>query len=329
MWALENRTRFVADRSFARDRDGAEVLLVAVKATFDIGHDHAPRLSARQPPLVRVPRHRGDPARTSLLHESDFALSKKAADIIVLGQAHARDGVPTIASEVRVRVGDWQKRLLVLGDRRWIKSFRGFRLSEPQPFVTMPLDYEHAFGGQGHRENPVGVGAISDSGGLEATLVPNLEDPEDLLTSPEQDKRAVSLGPIARDWPARRALAGTYDERWRRERHPLVPDDFDDDFWQCAPVDQRAVIRGGEPVELVGLSPRGPLRFELPRLRLSFRTRIGKTVAVHAPSIHSLVFEPDEGRMALVYQSSLACHHDIQVLERTIIEELGAEEEAA
>ncbi|NUO47248.1 MAG: DUF2169 domain-containing protein [Polyangiaceae bacterium] len=329
MWALENRTRFVADRTFARDRDGAEVLLVAVKVTFDIGHGHAPRLSARQVPLARVPRHHGDPTRTSLAHESDFVLEKRATDVLLFGHAYARDGAPTIASEVRVRIGDLQKRVVVFGDRRWVRGFGGFRLSDPEPFVKMPLDYERAFGGAGHRENPLGVGAVVDRGGPETTPVPNLEDPDDLLTSPDEDKRAMCFGPIARDWPTRRALAGTYDERWRQERHPLVPDDFDDDFWQCAPADQRAQVRGGEAVELVGVSPRGPIRFELPRIRLSFRTRVGKKMVEHGSSIHSMVLEPNEGRMVLVFQSSLECHHDIQRLERTIIEEVDAKEEAA
>lgn len=324
MWALENRTRFVADRTFARDRDGAEVLLVAVKVTFDIGHDHAPALSARQVPLARVPRHRGDPTRTSLAHESDFVLTKRATDVLLFGHACARDGVPTIASEVRVRIGDWQKRVVVFGDRRWVRTFGGFRLSDPQPFVKMPLDYDRAFGGEGHSDNPLGVGAVLDRGGPETTPVPNLEDPDDLLTAPDQNKRAMSFGPIARDWPSRRALAGTYDARWQRERHPLVPEDFDDDFWQSAPADQRARIRGGEAVELVGVSPRGPIRFELPRLRLSFRTRVGKKVVEHPSSIHTIFFEPDDGRMVLVHQSSLECHHDMQRLERTIVEEVDS-----
>ena len=37
MWAIDNQTPFAVDRSFVRDRDGAEIWLVAVRGTFDIG----------------------------------------------------------------------------------------------------------------------------------------------------------------------------------------------------------------------------------------------------------------------------------------------------
>ena len=36
MWQIDNRTPFAAERGWVRDRDGAEVWLVAVKCTFDI-----------------------------------------------------------------------------------------------------------------------------------------------------------------------------------------------------------------------------------------------------------------------------------------------------
>ncbi|NUP06048.1 MAG: DUF2169 domain-containing protein [Polyangiaceae bacterium] len=325
MWALHNRTRFVAERTFARDRDGAEVLLVVVKATFTISHDHAPRVAPRQASIAHTPRYRADPARSSLLHEADFALEKRRTDVLLVGNAHARDGIPTIATEVRVRVGKWQKRVAVFGDRRWTRVLGGLRLGKPEPFTSMPLSYERAFGGAGHRENPVGVGAERLAGALESTPVPNLEDRQDPLTLPEQDKRAMSFGPIARDWPARRALAGTFDERWRRERCPLVPDDFDDAFWQCAPPDQQISIEGGENVELTGVSPRGPMRFELPRLRFSFRSRVGNKLVEHPSSMHTLLFEPDENCMTFVFQSALPCHHELQSLSQTIVEEVDGQ----
>ncbi len=76
MWELSNRTRFAAERAFARDRDGAEVLLVVVKATFAIGPDGALRVADEQVPVARVPRRLGDPGSSSLLHDADFALRK-------------------------------------------------------------------------------------------------------------------------------------------------------------------------------------------------------------------------------------------------------------
>ncbi len=83
-------------------------------------------------------------------------------------------------------------------------------------------------------------------------------------------------------------------------------------------------LHGGEPVELAGLHPRGTLRFELPRIRASFRTRLGGRRVEHAPSLHTVIFEPDEDRVVLVFQSALPCHHDIQSLERTVVQEVAS-----
>ena len=35
------------------------------------------------------------------------------------------------------------------------------------------------------------------------------------------------FGPIGPDWEPRQRHAGTYDERWKRERAPVLPADFD------------------------------------------------------------------------------------------------------
>jgi hypothetical protein len=362
MWELSNRTRFAAERVFVRDRDGSEVLLVAVKATFAIGQDGALRVADEQIPVERVPRHSGDPvtmgetprppARSSLLYDADFALVKRATDVLVVGHAHALHAKPSIAVMAGVRVGAWQKRVLVVGDRRWDRGISGWWLTDPEPFVTMPLVYERAFGGGGHdggdqtpgpaghdggapqtgraggeiaeyAANPVGKGFARWTADLAGRPAPNLEDPSDPLRSPDQRPRPMSFGPIAREWPERRRLAGTYDERWRRERRPLVPEDFDDAFWQSAPPDQRASLKGGEEVELTGLHPRGTLRFELPRIRLSLRTRLGGRIVEHAPSLHTVLFEPDQDRVVLVFQSALPCHHEIQSLEQTVVREVA------
>src|SRR6476659_1612393 len=105
MWELSNRTRFAAERTFARDRDGAEVLLVVLKATFAIGPDGALRVADEQVPVAEVPLHAGEPWRSSLRHDADFALGKRATDVLATGHAHAPQGKPTIAVEARVRVG--------------------------------------------------------------------------------------------------------------------------------------------------------------------------------------------------------------------------------
>jgi len=333
MWKLANRTPFAAERTFLRDREGAEVLIVVVKATFAIGDDGAVRVAPEQAPIARTPQFHGDPARTSLVHDDDFALTKARTDVLLSGHARTIDDQPSIAVEVKLSVGAWSKRLVAIGERRWKESLSGWRLTDPEPFTQMPLVYERAFGGVDRSanppvecdENPVGVGFLAPSTKpSDGDRAPNLESRDDPMRDPRSRPPPMCFAPIARQWSARRRLAGTYDDVWLRERRPLVPGDFDDAFWSSAPPDQRVALEGGERVELQGVSPRGTIRFELPRLAFSFRTRIAGATVEHSPGFHTLLFEPDVRRFVMVFQSALPCHHDIHSLERTVVEERSA-----
>jgi hypothetical protein len=64
------------------------------------------------------------------------------------------------------------------------------------------------------------------------------------------------LGLIAKSWHPRLALAGTYDEAWRRDVWPYSPADFDDAFWNGAnPAMRCDYLAGGERVVLRNLLP--------------------------------------------------------------------------
>ena len=87
MWQVDNRTPFAAERGWVRDRNGAEVWLVAVKCTFDIKPDGATDVAADQPSPLRVPQYNGEPGASSLKYEADLVLTKPTTDVTVVGQA--------------------------------------------------------------------------------------------------------------------------------------------------------------------------------------------------------------------------------------------------
>ena len=64
MWQVDNRTPFAAERGWVRDRNGAEVWLVAVKCTFDIRPDGTTEVSEGQPPVLGVPEQFGEPGKS-------------------------------------------------------------------------------------------------------------------------------------------------------------------------------------------------------------------------------------------------------------------------
>jgi hypothetical protein len=231
--------------------------------------------------------------------------------------------------EVGFRVGPVQKIVRVTGDRRWGSA----GLGAPEPFVTMPIVYERAFGGTDARSsqperdwdwrNPVGTGFAVEREHLQGVPLPNVEYPDEAMAGWKDLPRPAGFGAIAGHWQPRVAYAGTYDERWMQQRQPLVPDDFDDRFFQCAPVDQQtpSFLRGGEPVVLHRLTPGGDLRFVLPKVFLGFDTRFydGSREIHKERRLHTIILEPDHPRVSLVWHSALPCHFKVQKLERTIV----------
>ena len=111
-------------------------------------------------------------------------------------------------------------------------------------------------------------------------------------------RRGAGLGPVACHWQPC-GWGGTYDEKWLWERQPLLPEDFDGRPPSLRPEDQQApeYLRGGEPVELVNLTPGGLLRFNLPRLAFGFATRFagGEVVRHLGEAAHG---HPGAGRAA-------------------------------
>lgn len=329
MWQVDNRTPFAAERAWVRDRDGQEIWLVAVKATFDILPDGSTEVAAEQPPVLRAPVYHGEPGKSSIKYEADLVLTKKTTDITVVGNAHAPGGRPIAQMDAGFRIGPVQKLVRVFGDRRWGALEPG----EPAPFVTMPLVYERAFGGvdaqsdQPERDwdwrNPVGCGFAAKGANLDGQPLPNLEAADRLIQARGDRPAPTGLGPIGAHWQPRAALAGTYDENWMSTRQPLLPDDFDEHFFQCAPADQQApqFLLGGEPVALLNLCPLGNLRFTLPKLYLGFETRFydGSSEIHKQRKLHSVILEPDFPRVSLVWHSALPCHHKVQKLERTVV----------
>lgn len=324
MWAVNNRTRFKAARAFARDASGAELWLVAVRATFTVGPDGSVAVADAQEDVCEVPAYEGDPGQSSLRAESDLVRTKPGTDVLVRGQAYAPGGRPATSVDVRLTVGSASKRLRVVGDRVWEGGswLRSVRPSAPEPFLHMPIRYERAWGGErpdGTRDasNPVGVGILPSPG----APLPNVEYPEQPVASPGKGGRAAGFGPIPAAWEPRLTLAGTYDDAWARERRPLVPRDFQDAHFRCAPFDQQVggYLRGGEEVTLENLTPEGRLSFRLPRVHLGFATSIDGGVTHHGGHLHTVAIEPDARRLVMVWHTALPCHHTLYTLRETVV----------
>lgn len=332
MWLLSNNTPFAAERTWVRDQNGAEVWIVAVKGSFVIRPDSQQVLDSEQKEISRVPEFTGDPGCSSLICESDLVHTKSRMDVLLYGHAYCRGGRPATKVDIRLKVANVDKTLRVFGDRKIKRSAFGVSLTRPKPFTQMPILYERAFGGTDLRDenpkrhrweprNPVGVGFGVRKKHIVGTPAPNIEVPG----SPYRDWRKgepAGFGAIARHWLPRVAYAGTYDDVWEKTKNPLLPSDFDERFYQCAPEDQQVdgFLNGGEVVELYNMTPEGYLSFPLPKVTLGMTTRFyDGTPIAHNADLHTLIVRPDQRSFQLVWHSKLPCHHKEDKLQETDI----------
>ncbi|MDQ3059972.1 MAG: DUF2169 domain-containing protein [Pseudomonadota bacterium] len=280
---LINATGMVAGYTMGLAPSGWESLVVVVKGTFCLPEaGQAVQLlgTDSQLPLVTADTFTGKPGFSAPREEVDFAPRKQRCDILLLGSAHAPDHRPATRVPVGLRIGQWQKAFAVVGNRRWEAGLAGVSASPPEPFITQPLSYDVAFGGlddfpedpQEHAAfmlNPVGRGWHRHLQGkyVDGTPLPNTEALNQAVTAPDGQYAPMAFGPVGRGWASRLRHAGTYDQHWLDNTFPFLPADFNEAYYQAAPLDQQiAYPQGGEDVVLVNLTPEGRTFFTLPSL---------------------------------------------------------------
>ncbi|HCE8852857.1 TPA: DUF2169 domain-containing protein [Citrobacter freundii] len=325
----------IADITTVTDKAGREHVVVVIKATYRIpANGKAPRPQLPPLPLSTEDSFAGEPGLSAPLYEVDFIRFKEKCDVLFNARAYAPQGKPVEALDVAVKVGAMQKALHVVGHRHWDRNTPGM-LSRPEPFTIMPLRYDHAFGGVQHYrdgndllpdffgENPIGKGYLSPKGEDNVVELPNLELINKPLSSPLENYEPVALSAVSRSWMSRRRYAGTYDQRWKDEFFPLLPDDFDERYFQCAPEDQQIDYPvGGEEVILRNLmQSRDEVRFKLPRLdNLPVKVLMSDYQVHTLPVVvDTIYFEPDESRFSVVWRASLPVKRRVQGIQTVAV----------
>ena len=239
--------------------------------------------------------------------------------------------------DLLVRVGPVKRLLRVFGTRVWYKGLTGLALSPPEPFTSLPIRWEYAFGGfdDSNKEkpleeprNPVGRGIARDRASLIDQAGPNVEDPTDLITSEKSRPTPAGVGALGRHWMPRRQYVGTIDDLWKKERMPLSPVDFDERYNQVAAPEliTPEPLRGGEPVEVVNMGAQGSLKCELPRVAFHVGAKYDdRSKKEYRSMLDTVLLMPTERRIELTWRAALLIPRpagklrNIQVFEKTII----------
>ncbi len=318
---LLNATQMKAGYTMGMAPDGRESLVVVVKGTFrfpEKGSQEAV-LADEQLPLVMADTFAGEPGFSAPVYESEFAPRKPKCDVLLNGSCYAPGGRPAKRVTVSLQVGSWRKSFSVVGNRTWKKGWWRVKSTRPEPFTIMPISYGNAFGGtdtthenpQKHKfvlVNPVGRGFHHE---LKAKFIngkplPNTEEEGRLVKKPGGDYRPMAFGPVGRNWDPRYKFAGTYDQNWIDNIFPFLPPDFNEAYYQAAPIDQQIpYLRGGELVTLNNLSPEGATRFAIPTIEMPivFFPKKGNKQETQGV-LDTLIIEPDQRRFTLTWRQS-------------------------
>lgn len=249
-------------------------LTLVVKGTFDLRPGEAAQPAEEQEhPTGDEPYDDGEDPSPSLRYASDLGHFKPRGDLLLVGKAHAPDAHPVQRLQVRFRVGDQERVLTVSGDRWWEGGSFGSTPTDPVPFQTMELRYEHAFGGTGFKANPSGKGyaRVPSEWGYEVWPLPNVEDPANPVDSPDAIRSPAGFGPLDPTWEWRASMTGTYRGAWLETRWPWFPEDFEWSYFNAAPPEMQVegYLRGDEEVGLENLDSEFPkFRARLPGLRI-------------------------------------------------------------
>lgn len=326
MLQLANKSPVAATMALLPDRGGVETLYVIVRATLAL----RPRLALApvQVPPAMADEYYDDPATSSLKAVSDMHIGKPGTDVLLLGHAYAPRARAATESLVSVSVAGRNKAIRVTGDRFWLDDGTP---SAPQPFESMPLVWERAYGGVhplpgrvlAEERNPIGVGFTG--GRSEAQMagqpVPNLEDPATSLQRIGQHATPACFAPVAAAWMPRRGFAGTYDAAWQRKRAPYLPADFDPRFFHCAAPELTfdRHLTGFEPVEIRGATPDGPIAFTLPSTRPQVSVRVDGALERPPARLETVLIEPDENRLSLTWRAALPCDRRAMSVEQVTV----------
>jgi hypothetical protein len=326
--------------------EGMHILAVLLKRTYRIVPSGPCTRADADRPLLGGDKHYGDPMNSTVQFEADFIPYKLATDVVLNGSAFTPKGSPQREIMATLEVGPVKKTVRVIGDRV-CKYLPGAdpAFGDPAPFTRMELRYERSYGGVDvfthslcqyiYPRNHLGKGfAVSNSKAtIEGLELPNLEDPNDVLTParvcagkienwPKQPVPA-GFGWCSKYWHPRAGWAGILpgdkptEELLRKEyakllappqrelyqKHTLPVVDFRF-FNGASPGLSLPYLAGNETVRLTNLSPEGNLTFRLPGDRPRISLDLGEGAQEAIVVLHTVQIRMDKGEVDLVWRAA-------------------------
>jgi hypothetical protein len=331
-----------------KDEAGHDIFSVLAKRTYDIQPNRPVTPADKVRPFVEVDEYwdDGDPECSTVKYETDFVSYKIATDVVVIGKALAPGGKPVAYLDTFVELAGRKKIIRVFGDRKCMyRRNAAPTFTDPNPFTEMPIRYERAYGGKDTLSNPdllfyyprnqLGVGTVIKNlpETVDGLSLPNLEDPNDLLTperivigEPErwnQQPLPAGFGWFQRTWYPRCSFVGAMpsfvdvDTVLREEQLGLVPKSqialsrqfklpsFEARFNSGASLGLMfPYLTGNESVRLANLTPEGSIVFQLPGETPRISLDIGRGENELKPVLHNVCVRLESMQVDLVWRGA-------------------------
>lgn len=305
--SLANASPFAALAAPYAAPDGRDVVLAVVKATFRRAKNGRLELHEDQALVAAADvAHFPEAEDSSIKYPADLCVAKRGTDVVIVGEAVSSK--PVQVMDVAVQARRRTVSLRVHGERFYYRGAVGVTIGSAAPFERKPIVYERAYGGTSRdkssveRRNPVGRGFAKSASELIDTPAPQIEDPAQPIIDANDRPAPAGFGAIGASWSPRIEYAGTFDAIWKKTRMPLMPLDFDVRYNNVAhPLLQfEEHVRAGDPIAILGMTPEGLWRVELPAMAVVLHGRYhdGRVVTVR-PSIDTVVIEPLEDAIQL------------------------------
>lgn len=328
---------------------GEHIFSVIVKRTYRIKHGKVVERNEVDHELKMIDEYydNGDPEWSTVQYESELAAFKPFVDVVVIGKAYAPRGASTQQMTVSVQIEDVEKTIAVFGDR--VCHFQENKppvFSDPLPFTEMEIRYDRAYGGLDDKSNPeipfyyprnylgTGLALHNLKEVIEGLDLPNLEDPNDLLT-PERivvgepqrwhmQPLPQGLGWYQKNWFPRCAFAGSYPAfvevgtALTEEKMGLLPKNyialakqfklpsFHPRFNNGASIGMMLRdMKGIESISLHGLTPNNFLTFSLPGEMPQISLDLGFGHKQLKPRLHTVSIRPDDLELDMIWRGAL------------------------
>ena len=315
---LQNDTTLPTEviREHVDDRWG---IVVAInKATYEVT-DGGLVLSKNQVPVWR------DPAADAPAGEVHHVQESGLVDITCVGDICAPGGQPTPVMDVNLRWRDSVRLIRVFGRRVWRRSGGRLAPTDPEPFSVLPMSWSGSFGGvhavppgfAPHSRLPMpsgevafapnrnGIGFYLDEADADGKVLPNLEDPGNLIRAHSDRPTPVCFAPCPLDSGLR--MAHLWPEG-SESPHPPGHGDreaFPRMLRNAPPSLQARDVGPGTVFTLEGMTPVGPFVFAVPAVSFLWEARVGAWSRRFRPELVGVQIRPTERRISLQLRTSI------------------------